>query len=125
MGAEEDMIAGYLSFMAMFMALIVGIFAILAAQALRAEETSGRAEPVLATPVSRRAWLGSHLAISATTMIGLLAVAGAATGLGAALVSGEYGHLWDTMPTWPMCPRCWSCSGSPRCSTGWTPGWSR
>lgn len=94
MGAQEDMIAGYLSFMAFFQALIVGIFAILAVQTLRGEETSGRAEPVLATATSRWSWMGGHLAVTAVAVIGLLAVVGLATGGSAAAVTGDASHIW-------------------------------
>lgn len=94
-GGEADIVAGYLSLMALFMALIIGIFAILAVQSLRTEETSGRAEPVVATPVSRTAWLGSHLAATALGIVVMLTATGLATGLGAMAVTGEAAHLGD------------------------------
>ena len=91
----EELVAGYLSFMAIFTALIVAIYAIQAARGLRSEEVSGRVEPVLATPVSRWAWLGSHLAVIAGAVVMLLAVTGLGMGIGAALVTGEAAHLWE------------------------------
>jgi ABC-2 type transport system permease protein len=93
MGAQQDMAAGYLSFMAFFQALLVGIYAILSVQTLRNEETSGRVEPVLATPTSRRAWAGGHLVVSALGVLGLLAIVGATTGATAWAVTGDAGHL--------------------------------
>lgn len=89
MGADQDMIAGYLSFMAFFQALVVSIYAILAVQSLRNEETSGRAEPVLATATSRTSWVGGHLAVTALAAIALLGIVGLATGASAALVTGD------------------------------------
>ena len=86
----EDLIAGYLAYIATFMAFLAGAFAITAVQSLRGEETSGRAEPVLATPVSRRSWLVSHLAVTAVAVVVLLAVTGVVTGAGAALVTGDW-----------------------------------
>lgn len=94
-GGEADIVAGYLSLMTLFMALIIGVFAILAVQSLRTEETSGRAEPVLATPVSRTAWLGAHLAATALGIVVMLTATGLATGLGAMAVTGEAAHLGE------------------------------
>ena len=94
-GGGEDLVAGYLGYMGMFFALILSVFAILAVQGLRSEETSGRAEPVLATPVSRWAWLGSHLAITAVAVVVLSAAAGFGNGLGAAIVTGDGHHIGD------------------------------
>ena len=91
----EDILAGYLGYMAVFMAYLVAAYAVMAVQGLRAEETSGRADPVLATPVSRWAWLGSHLAVVAAAVVVLTAVAGVATGLGAAIVTGDAAHIGE------------------------------
>ena len=94
-GGTEDMIAGYLSYMAVFMAYLVAAYAILAVVSLRSEETTGRGEPVLATPVSRWTWLGSTIAVTIGGIIVLMGVTGAATGIGAAVVTGEGGHVWE------------------------------
>lgn len=93
MGAQEHMVAGYLSFMAFFQALIVSIFAVLAVHTLRNEETSGRAEPVLATATSRWSWMGGHLAVTGVAAVALLAVVGFATGASAAAVTGDASHI--------------------------------
>jgi ABC-2 type transport system permease protein len=94
-GGGEAVVAGYLGYMAVFMAYLVGVYAILSVQGLRSEETSGRAEPVLATPVSRVAWLGSHLAVTVAGVIVVLAMAGLGTGVGAAIVTGDAASVWD------------------------------
>ena len=64
------------------MAIFAAIYAVIAAQRMRSEETAGRAEPVLATGLSRTRWVASHLAIA---MIGsaVVLLAGA-LGLGLA-----------------------------------------
>lgn len=95
LGGAENILAGYLAYMGVFMATIIGVYAILAVQGLRAEETGGRGEPVLATPVSRWAWLGSNLAVSAVGVVLILAAAGAGTGIGAAAVTGDAGWIWE------------------------------
>jgi ABC-2 type transport system permease protein len=95
-GGAEDVVGGYLAVMALFMALIVGIFAVLAVQSLRGEETTGRGEPVLATPVSRWEWMGAHVGVAAIGVVIVLAATGLGTGLGAAIVTRDAGYLWDT-----------------------------
>ena len=96
-GGAEEMVAGYLAYMAVFMSYVVAAFAILAVQSLRAEETRGRAEPILATPVSRRTWLATNLGVTAAAVVVLMAVIGAATGIGAAIVTGDGHHIGDLL----------------------------
>jgi ABC-2 type transport system permease protein len=89
LGGAENIVAGYLSYMALFMAPIVAIYAVLAMQGMRAEETGGRGEPVLATPVSRWAWLGSNLVVSAVGVLLIMTAAGLGAGLAATSVTGD------------------------------------
>jgi ABC-2 type transport system permease protein len=104
----EDLLAGYLAYMAVFMAFFASIYAVVALQGLRGEETSGRAEPVLSTPTSRWAWLGSHLAVTAGGVVVVMALAGLATGIGAALVTGDAGHLGElTLAHLNQVPAVW------------------
>ena len=71
------------------MALLATGFAIQAALRLRSEETSMRADLVLATPVSRWRFAASHLALACAGSVVLLAVAGLATGLSYGLAGGD------------------------------------
>ena len=89
----EHMVDGYLGYMALFMAYLAGVYVILAVQGLRSEETGGRAEPVLATPVSCGAWLGSHLLVTVGGLVVVLAATGLGTGAAAAVVTGEWAYL--------------------------------
>lgn len=55
------------SFITMIMtvlAIIAAVYVVIATLRPRAEEGSGRAEPVLATGLSRTGWLGTHLAVA-------------------------------------------------------------
>jgi len=70
------------------MALIATGFAIGSAMRVRSEETSMRAELVLATPVSRWRFAASHLAVAFVGSVILLAVVGLATGLTYGLAGG-------------------------------------
>ena len=104
----QDLIAGYLAYIATFMALLAAAFAITAVQSLRGEETSGRGEPVLATPVSRTAWLGSHLAVTAGATVLLLVVTGLVTGAAAALAVGDAALVWQlTLAHLNQAPAVW------------------
>ncbi|MFC5750172.1 hypothetical protein [Actinomadura rugatobispora] len=85
MGGADDMLDGYLGLMGLTMALMVTVFAILAVQSVRGEESGGRTEPVPATAVSHTGRLGGHLAVTARGVPWLLLVAGLATGAAAAL----------------------------------------
>ena len=97
-GGPGEFVDGYLAYMAVFMAYLVGAYAILAVQGLRGEETGGRAEPVLATPVSRPSWMGANLAVTAAGTLVLMLAAGLGTGVGAAIVTGESAHVWELLP---------------------------
>ena len=70
-----------------FLAIGVAGYGIATALRLRSEESAGRAEVVLATPVSRWQWVASHAAIAALGSLWLLAVVGTAAGLTAGAVS--------------------------------------
>ncbi|MBF6214036.1 ABC transporter permease [Nocardia puris] len=96
-GDASRMLDGYVGTMALFDALLVAVFAILAVQGLRTEETKGRAEPVLATAVSRRSWFTSHLLVTAAGVVTLLLVTGAVLGSSIALSVGDADYLWEAI----------------------------
>lgn len=76
------------------LALIASGFAIQSTLRLRSEESNMRAESVLATSVSRWRWAASHLTIALAGSVGLLAVAGLATGVSYAFAGGP----WNSVP---------------------------
>ncbi|HEY7070388.1 MAG TPA: hypothetical protein VH479_09755 [Acidimicrobiales bacterium] len=90
--AVEDLIAQgqgsltdtYFATSLLTMALITAGFAIASILRLRSEETSGSAEQLLATRLSRPQWAVSHLAMAAGGSVVIMA----ATGLGLALAYG-------------------------------------
>jgi ABC-2 type transport system permease protein len=65
----------------LMLALITGGFAISSVLRLRGEETGGRAEPLLATALSRVRWAWSHLLIALGGSAVVMAVAGLGIGL--------------------------------------------
>jgi ABC-2 type transport system permease protein len=94
-GSMETLLDGYLGVITLLTAALAGIMMVLGVQAVRWEETKGRAEPVLATATSRWAWFGSYLAVMSIGLVGLLLVAGFATGTGAAISVGDGSYIWD------------------------------
>jgi ABC-2 type transport system permease protein len=94
-GSMDTLVDGYLGTITVFVATLAGVMVTLGVQAARSEETRGHAEALLATATSRWAWFGSHVAVVAVGMVGLLLVAGLATGLGAAVSVGDASYVGD------------------------------
>jgi hypothetical protein len=66
----------YLSTLLLMMALVTSGYTVQSTLRLRSEETGLRAEPLLATPVSRRQWVASHLTVALAGSVIVLAAAG-------------------------------------------------
>jgi ABC-2 type transport system permease protein len=75
--------------MLLILALLAGAFAVSSALRLRAEETSGRLEVLLATGVSRSRWLLGSLVVTLTGTLVLLLVSGLGLGLSYGLVVAD------------------------------------
>ena len=92
--AGEDIMLGYMAYMAVFMAVFVAAAGVSGISQLRGEETGGRAEFALSAPMSRLRWLGSHLSVLVVGLILILGLVGVGMGLGAAAVlerdGGQY-----------------------------------
>jgi ABC-2 type transport system permease protein len=71
---------------------VVSAYVITVVLRLRSEEVEGRADPVLAAPVSRIRWMGSYLLCAALNATILLVVLGLTIGLGYGLNSGDLAH---------------------------------
>jgi ABC-2 type transport system permease protein len=83
----------YLGTSILMLALVAGGFAISSVLRLRSEETALRAEPVLATRVSRPAWVLSHVAVAAVGSVVVMAAAGLGTGLSYGIAAGDAGQV--------------------------------
>ena len=92
-GEDARPVDFFLNFLLSMLAWIVAAYGITSALRLRAEETAGRADLVLVTPVSRARWALSHLLIAAAGPAVVLAALGTATGLGYGLSTGDLGRL--------------------------------
>jgi ABC-2 type transport system permease protein len=82
-------IDSFLSAIMLLVAVVVTVFAVLVMARPRAEESAGRAEPVLATAVSRTRWLGSHLLIALAGGSALLVLTAAGLGLSASVALAD------------------------------------
>ncbi|HEV7899875.1 MAG TPA: ABC transporter permease [Planosporangium sp.] len=81
MGGRKGLVDAYLAAVFGITGLVAAVYTVQATLRLRAEETSGRAEPLLATRVGRIRWALSHLGFALLGTAVLLAVAGAGAGL--------------------------------------------
>ncbi len=92
---------------------------------LRTEESAVRAEPVLATPVSRRRWMMSYLVMSAVGTIIVMLVSGLATGLGTAAQLGGGGQILPVLAAVSaMVPALLVLAGLTVALIGWRPRWA-
>jgi ABC-2 type transport system permease protein len=80
-GGASDLVTAYLSSVIGLVALVTAGYAIQAVLRVRAEETSQRAEPVLAAAVSRTRWAGAHVLLAAAGSAWLMLVLAVTTGL--------------------------------------------
>lgn len=85
----QTILDSWLAVIALMVAVTVAVFGVLAVLRPRSEENAGRAEPVLATAVSRPRWVGSHLAVALAGSALLLALAGLGLGISASAALGD------------------------------------
>jgi polyether ionophore transport system permease protein len=89
LGGHSGLTDAYLGSVLAILGLLASVYAVQAALRLRVEETSQRAEPVLATATGRVRWAASHLVFAACGPVLLLAVAGLAAGLSYGAGAGD------------------------------------
>ncbi|MFF4119635.1 ABC transporter permease [Streptomyces sp. NPDC001714] len=84
MGGQSGLTDAFLASMVGMLGLVAALYVVASVLRLNGEETSGRAEPLLACPVSRLRWAAGHLTIAfaGAALIMLLAGAGFAVGYG-------------------------------------------
>jgi ABC-2 type transport system permease protein len=90
-GGQAAIVNAYLAALMLLGGLVAAAYGVSAVLRLHTEEAAGRADPVLAGSVGRVRWGLSHLAVAGAGTVFLLAVAGAATGLGYGLAAGGAG----------------------------------
>ncbi|MEU4421796.1 ABC transporter permease [Actinoplanes sp. NPDC024001] len=119
-GGAADVVDAYLALTITMGALLAAAFGVAAALRARAEETAGRAEPLLATAVSRRAWLGSHLGVALAGSALVLIAAGFGEGLSYGLTVGDSGQaVRMTGVALAYLPAVWAVVAVAALSLGW------
>jgi ABC-2 type transport system permease protein len=89
-GGVRGLTDSYLATTVSFLGMAAAFYAVQAVIRLRGEETSGRAEPVLAGSTGRLAWAGSHLVFPAVGSALVMASGGLGVGIGAGAVLGDF-----------------------------------
>jgi ABC-2 type transport system permease protein len=112
----------YLSTALRIIALAIAGFSISSALRARAEEASGHAEPVLATPVSRWRWAGAHLVVTVVATLMLTLVSGFTVGVGYAASVDDWGELLPlTVAALATLPSILVLAGITFALFGWSP----
>ena len=93
--AEDVLVDAFLGYIYLFMALIACGFVVASVLRLGAEEEVGRAEVVLATPVSRTSWMAATTALALVAAAALTILMGLGLAVGYGIGSGE----WDQVLT--------------------------
>jgi ABC-2 type transport system permease protein len=92
LGGQTGLVNALLAAMMGFMGVAAAIYAVQAALRLRGEESSQRAEPVLAAGVGRIRWAWSHLVFAVAGPVLLLLLVGLTTGLVYGAHTGDMGR---------------------------------
>jgi ABC-2 type transport system permease protein len=88
--AEDGALAeAFLSTVMLLLGLLATGYALAAASRLRSEETAGRAEPLLATAITRWRWAAGHLAVAMLGGAAVLLATAAGLGIVAAIQLGD------------------------------------
>ncbi|MEV5963894.1 ABC transporter permease [Kribbella sp. NPDC051952] len=92
LGGVEGITDAFLATEMGIIGLLASAFGIQAALRLRSEETALRAEPLLATDVTRARWLASHVLVALLGTGALILVAGLGSGISSGASLGNMGH---------------------------------
>lgn len=87
----------FLATIVLMIALLASGFTVSSVLRLRGEELAGRADPTIASPVSRRRWAASHLVVAVVGSAVMLLAGGLAAGLAYALQVGDLGEAASTV----------------------------
>lgn len=91
------LVESFVSMIMVIMAIFASLYGVVAALRPRAEESGGRAEPLLATPLSRTRWVGGHVAVAMAGSAAVLVVGAASLGATGAVVLDDGGFLGDVV----------------------------
>ncbi|MDT0445086.1 ABC transporter permease [Streptomyces johnsoniae] len=117
-----DLVESFASVIMSLLAVVAAAYVVMATLRARSEETAGRAEPVLATGLSRARWLGGHLAVALVGGTLLMVLAGAGFGVSGAASADDTGLLGSlTLASLAYAPALWTTAGIAAVLFGWFP----
>ncbi|MEV4993260.1 ABC transporter permease [Streptomyces niveus] len=112
----------FASMVMVVVAVVAAVYVVMATLRPRAEESAGRAEPLLATGLSRDRWVGSHVAVALAGGTALLLVAGLGFGLAGAASVGDGGLVLRLVgAALAYAPALWVTVGVAVALFGWYP----
>ncbi|MEE1929876.1 ABC transporter permease [Streptomyces sp. TRM 70351] len=117
-----DLAESFAAMVMIVLAVVAAVYVVLAALRPRAEESGRRAEPLLATALSRTRWAGSHLAVALAGGTLLLLLAGLGFGAAGAAATGD-GSLVPALTGAALAyaPALWVTAGVAAALYGWLP----
>ncbi|MFJ3105997.1 ABC transporter permease [Streptomyces sp. NPDC086835] len=112
----------FASMVMVVLSVVAAVYVVMAALRPRAEETAGRAEPLLATGLSRTRWVSSHLAVAMAGGTALLLLAGVGFGIAGAASASDAGLFLDLVTAaLAYAPALWVTVGVAVVLFGWFP----
>lgn len=123
LGGERGLVDAFLSAEMGIIGLLVSGYGISTAIRLRAEETAFRAEPILATRVSRWSWVWSHVAVALAGTTLLMLIFGVFGGFAHGAAGGDMSQFWRVLGTaLVQLPAAWVLTGITVLVFGLAPG---
>lgn len=129
-GAEEmlaqlggaSLAESFVSMVMLVTAVVSSVYVVIALTKLRAEETAGRAEPVLATDLSRTGWMGSHIAVALVGGALVVLAGGLGMGVAGAVTVGDASLVPKLVAAaLAYVPALWVTAGVAIALFGWLP----
>lgn len=118
----STMLESFASMILMILAIISSIYVVIAVSRLRSEENAGRAEPLLATTLSRVQWTAGHLAVALIGGAVVMLTAGLGLGLAGAATTGDASLLPTLLvASLAYVPALWVTAGVATVLFGWLP----
>lgn len=115
-------VESFASMIIVILAVVASVYVVMASLRPRAEESAGRAEPLLATGLSRARWAGSHIAVALAGGTALLGSAGLGIGVLGAASAGDPGLVLSlTGAALAYAPALWVTGGVAAVLFGWLP----
>jgi ABC-2 type transport system permease protein len=118
----SSLVESFASIVMIVNAVIAAVYVVMAALRSRSEESAGRAEPLLATGLSRTRWAWSHLSVTLAGGTFTLLLAGLGFGVAGAASTGDGGLVLSLAgAALAYAPALWVTAGVVAVLFGWLP----